>query len=342
MGKTNRPIIPKHTVLKELHIHVLQRFLVDFVDVSPKLSDGEPYVPEEKIQMDVIHENNQAKDSFADLYLKAVKEYKKWFSNWQAGSPINIQTIRNTIVPLLEAGVESNNHIVKLHHYSTKDEYLYHHSVSSALIASFLAKKMNLERGEWIQVGLAALLSDCGMAKIDPKILFKQGSLTEAEYDEVKQHPKHSYRMVESIPALSKGAKLGILQHHERLDGSGYPFALKSEKLHIFSGIIAVSDMYHAMTSERLYRAKQSPFKVLEEMMKAQFGRFNHEIVQTFITHMTNFSTGTKVKLSNNDLGEVVFIESSQPTRPMVRLQQNEEIIHLKNHLDVYIEEVVG
>lgn len=339
-GKTNRPIVPKKTVVESIHIEVLKKFLVQEVEVGSKLMDGKAFVPEEIIQ-DEKEKLVQEKAPFVDQYLDAVQEYKKMFKSWQSGSPVDIAKVRSCAVPLIKMITDSSEHVFSLHHYSTKDDYFYHHSVAVSLISAFLAKKMNFDNGEVIQVGLAGFLADCGMAKIDPKILEKEGSLTYDQFREVKKHPTYSLRMIEKIAALKDSVKLGVLQHHERLDGSGYPMGLEASKLHRFGRIISVSDMYHAMTSDRVYRAKQSPFKVIEEILQDQFGKFEHKIVKTFVDHMTNFSNGTKVRLSNNQRGEIVFIESEMPTRPMVRLENSDEIIPLKNFKNLFIEETL-
>lgn len=343
LGKTNRPLITKNTVVKDIHKQVLHRFLVQQVEVAPKLSSGEPFMPEAPEEPAIesrVEKHIADPKTFMEQYLQAVKAYKKWFAEWQAGATIHIGAVREVLVPLLEQIKKSRKDIFMLHHFSTKDDYLYHHAVSTALIAAFLGEKLGMNRGEWIQLGLAGLLSDAGMAKLSKQILLKETSLTEKEYQEVKKHPTFSYRMVENIPVLNKAAKLGILQHHERLDGSGYPLATEEKKIHMFARVIAVSDMYHAMTSERLYRSKQSPFLVLELMMKEQFGRFDHAVVQAFVKSMTNYTTGTKVKLSNEQSGEIVFVDPAHPTRPMIRIDEGSDIIYLKDFNDIYISEI--
>ncbi|KGX86974.1 HD-GYP domain-containing protein [Pontibacillus marinus] len=346
MGQTNHPIIEKNTVIKPIHITVLHKFLIEEIDVGPKLASGEVFKPEEYIEEE---ESEEAKNtpvrgitSFADQYLDAVQAYKSMFKNWQAGSSIDISKVRKTIVPLIHEALKDKSQVFMLHHYSTKENYFYHHSIAVGLLSSIIAKQMNFSQGEIIQIGLTGFLSDAGMSKIEERIMKKRGPLTSREFEEVKKHPTYSYRLLEKIPVLKNEVRIGVLQHHERRDGSGYPIGIAEDKLHPYGKIVAVSDMYHAMTSERIYKTKKSPFKVIEEMMQDQFGKFDHKVVQAFIDSMTNFSTGTKVKLSNNQEGEIVFIEAKTPTRPMVRLFHNNEIIHLKNYRDLFIEEIVS
>lgn len=348
MGKTLQPIIPRNTVVKDIHITVLKKFMVKEVTVSPKLVNGDPFEPESKIEDEPeqdqgnqnSHTNEEDSWSFIDYYLHSVKQTKILFEGWQAGTPVDIVKIRDHLIPLIRISEQSPELIFSVHHYSNKDMYLYHHMVTMALLANLLASKKKYKQGECFQVALAAYLSDAGMAKMDEKILNKQSPLNSQEFNEVKRHPIYSYRMIENLTTVTRPVKLGVLQHHERLDGSGYPMGIDQERIHPFARIIAVADMFHAMTSERNYRTKQSPFKVIEEIRHFQFGKLDPDIVQVFIHSLTNFTNGTQVQLSDHSRGEIVFIDRKHPTRPMVRLEDG-NIIDLKQHSSIYIQDII-
>lgn len=344
-SSTSRPIIPKQTVLTSELIQVLRVFLIKHVEVEKTLVSGDTFLPaitlkdeENKVRVQEIEESEK---SFVDKYLQAVHEYRKDFLSWQAGLPINIGNIRGYLLPLLDHIEQSPSDILTLHHFSTKDDYVYQHSIAVGLLSGFIARKAGFLKGEWLQVALAGCLSDCGMSKVNPKILHKQTSLTEEEYNEVKNHPTYSYKMVKDISVLRDGAKIAIFQHHERLDGSGYPTGEKNAKIHPFAKIIAVADTFHAMTSERLYRLKQSPFKVLEMIREDQFGKFDLTAIKALSTALINFSIGTKVKLSDGQMAEILFISDKSPTRPMVKLIENGEIIQLEQNRQLHIDEVL-
>lgn len=345
-GKTNRPIIPEKTVLTDNHILFLKKFLIDQVEVSERLAAGTffkplPIRPEEEQPEKKTSEVELATLSFKEHYLYVVASYKKLFESWRNNQPIRNLAVRNLLLPLLDRMDDIGSSVYTLHQYANKKDYFYHHGVSVAILSAYLGKKMGYQQGEWYQIGLAGLLSDAGMAKLGDFILKKEGALTEAEKIEIRKHPTHSYRMVEHISHIPYTVKLAVLQHHERIDGSGYPLGLSHEKIHSFARIIAVSDMYHAMTSERLYRQKQSPFRVIEELQKEQFSKLDPRVVQVFVDAVTNFSIGTKVILSTNQIGEIVFIEQNHPTRPIVRLESG-EIITLSNNHQLYIKEIVS
>ncbi|WP_404450753.1 HD-GYP domain-containing protein [Virgibacillus necropolis] len=345
-GKSNRAIIPKNTVLTEEHIMILEKFFITYVDVGSKLSDGKTFTPnivqkKKESKKRVEPTNDVSKLSFADHYQFVVQSYKKLFTSWQNNIQVDMPAVRKLVMPLFERIDRDDADVFTLHQFNTKNDYMYHHSVSVSIIAAYLGKKMGFSSGDWIQIGFAGFLSDCGMAKVSPSILNKKTSLSVEEINELKNHPSYSYRMVEHIPTITQIVKLAILQHHERIDGSGYPFGLQKEKIHTYSRIIAVSDIYHAMTCDRLYQPKQSPFQVVEELSRVKYTDFDYQVVDTFTKSLANFSIGTKVRLSNGQAGEIVFVEDKFPTRPMIQLCQSEEILTLKNNTSIYIEEII-
>ncbi|KAB8136273.1 HD-GYP domain-containing protein [Gracilibacillus oryzae] len=339
-GKAKHPIILNHTVIEEKHIEVLQHFGVKVIEVSEKLTSGLTFQPK-NIKQESMEETSPIEQDFITLYNDAVQRYKSMFRQWQSGAPININQLRKLMIPLFNCLEGMQLDLYLLDKYSTKEDYFYHHGISVALISAHLAKKIGYQK-EWIQVGLAGILADCGMARLDNSILRKEGNLTLAEYDEVKKHATVSYRLVENIAALSKEVKLSILQHHERLDGSGYPLGVKEDKIHPFAKIIAISDTYHAMTCERCYRKKQSPFKVMEEMLISAYTKFDYVLLQTFAQTLLNYSIGTRVLLSNGKEAVIVFAKPETPIRPIIRLVDNDEVISLKEKPALFIEKIIS
>lgn len=335
---TKYPIVSKGTALNKEHLEILKAFMIDQVDVDRRGSTDQSDEPD---NTDDKSEVQTPVNAFIEQYEGAVERYKRMYKQWQGGAPVNIAKLREFLVPLLEKVTSFSNDILRIHHHSKKDDYLFHHAVSVGLLSAYFAYKMNYRQGEWIQIGLAGALCDAGMAKISPTILNKESGLTVKEYEQVKEHPVFSYKMIKDVPALKQGVSLAVLQHHEREDGSGYPLGTNSDKLHPFSKIVAVADVYHAMITERAYREKQSPFKVVEMITKDLFGKFDHKVVHILIQSLSTFSVGTRIRLTNHDTGEIVFMDPQEPMRPMVKLDHNQEILPLKDHSHLYIEEVL-
>lgn len=341
---TNRPIITKKTILNHELIDILKVFLIEEVPVEKIKVDGAAFIQEEPSydsKVDIGDAAIRSYDSLEDMFLKGVQDYKKEFKNWQSGMQIDISKIRNIMLPLIEKCENNPSDLFSLHHLSTNEEYLYQHSVAVGLLSAFIGRKLKYSKGGIVQLALGGCLSDSGMAKVKPSILFTNSTLTLQEFEEIKKHPAYSYKMVQNISLLRETTKLGIFQHHERLDGSGYPFGEQSNKINTFAKIIAVADTFHAMTSNRLYRKKQSPFKVLEMMLQDMFGKYDIAAMQAIGSGFMTFSIGSSVKLSDGQIAEILFIEEKFPTRPLVKIQETGEILHLEKYRQLYIEEVL-
>lgn len=333
---TNRPIIQANTRLKREHIDILKAFLIATVDVESTMVEmkSEGKIEEQK----KVHTDT---NTFIATFLLAVKQYKKEFFSWQAGLSVNIENIRKLLLPLMEHLEQSTKEILALYHLSNKEEYIYQHSVAVAALSALLAKKMNYKKGEIIQVAMAGCLSDAGMARINHRIFNKPAPLTEEESKEVRNHTKYSLSMLPQHTLLKSSTRLAILQHHERLDGSGYPFGNRDAVIHPYAKIIAVADTFHAMTSERLYRKKQSPFKVIEKMTQDHFGQFELTVLNKLMTSIVNYTIGSRVRLSNGEKATIVFIEQKSKTRPIIKLEADERILKLENNRHLFIEEIL-
>ena len=341
LSKTNRPIMNKKTVLSEHLIEILKVFLIKEVDVEKTLVNGLPFLaPSTGSDKKAGLKSNEGGDTFVDRFLQARQNFKKEFISWQSGMQIDIAKLRSIIVPLIEQEMTSSD-IFNLHHYSTKTEYIYDHPLAVGVISAFIAKKLNYSKGDITQIALAGCLSDCGMAKISPTLLNKNTTLTIDEFDEIKKHPTYSYQMVKNSPLLKDATKIAVLHHHERMDGSGYPFGEKANRIHPFAKILAVADSFHAMTSERIYKPKHSPFKVIEMINEEQFGEFDITALKALSSVIMNYSVGTKIRLSDGQAAEIIFVEEKNPARPLVKLLETDQILALEKNRYLHIEEII-
>lgn len=343
-GMTSLPIIPKKTVIQDIHIKVLHSFNIEEISVERIKADGTPFFPVQAVEDEEDRTTKPLRQNgdFLNLYLNKVQEFKGEFQNWQSGMSVSISKIRSIILPLLELVEENPSNVAHLHQYTSKKDYIYHHPLATGLMSGLIAKRLGMDNGKKIQVTLAGVLADCGMAKIPASILTKETALSESQFKEIKMHPVYSYKMVKDINLLKPETKLAIFQHHERLDDSGYPTGENKEKIHQFSKIIAVADVFHAMTSERVYRSRQLPFQVLEQIKEDHFGKYDIQAVQALMDIISDLSIGTEIRLSNGEAGEVMFITRENPTRPLIQVKATETILDLAKRRDLFIEEVLS
>jgi len=339
LGKTGKPIVPEQTILTDQHIHFIQSFLVEHVDVSPKTIDGEKVQPSNPLDKQL--EKDQRTLDIHTLYENTVSFMMSHFTKWEQHFPIDMPSIRHQVVPLLDRVEEERVFLYSIHEHATKDEYMYHHSVAVSMLATYVARKMGYDRGESIQIGLAALFSDSGMTQIDETIRKSSRELNIQELQLVHEHPLYSYRLVEPIQTLNQGAKVAILQHHERLNGTGYPLGVQGKRIHPYTHIISVCDMYHAMVSERPYRQKRTIYQACEELWEARDVSLKGSIIESFVEEFAPISLGNHVTLSNGSSGKVVFVDRAEPLRPTIQLHDSDELCSLQDDRTIFMIEVI-
>ncbi len=344
-ANTQYPILLKNTKLSQEHLYILKAF--NIVQI-PILLDGKDQERKEKKEsedkselVNVAVEQVVVVDRFGNKYNDVIDEFKKMFNGWGAGAKIDITKVRAMILPLVEKILEDRTIIFDLNSFSNAKDYLYHHCIATGLISAAIAQKLGYERGYVLQMAIAGTLADCGMARIPLRIREKKEPLNQLEFNEIRKHPIFSLQMVKNLPALKEEMKEAIYQHHERLDGSGYPEKLRVGSVSNFGQIIAVADTFHAMTSERLYRLKESPFKVIEKIKESEFGKFDIQVVQALVDLVAALPIGTKIELSNLERGEIMFINKFAPTRPLIKLSSSGEIIDLSKNRSFYISRVI-
>jgi len=188
------------------------------------------------------------------------------------------------------------------------------------------------------------MLHDVGKKYVPLGILDKKGKLTKEEFDVILTHPEKGYDMLSDCYDLSSTTRVGVLQHHERFDGSGYPKGLKGEDISSFGRILAVADTYDAMTSDRSYRKAFEASEVLEYLLGAGNTGYDYNIVDHFTKCIAVYPVGTCVALSDGTQCIVMHNYSDCILRPVVRNINNKQIIDLKNdpsYLDVCINGVM-
>ncbi|WP_010169376.1 HD-GYP domain-containing protein [Bacillus coahuilensis] len=342
MGATAYPLFPKSTVLSAIHLKMLKAFQIEELYVENVKSDGTSFTPKTITPLTEIEEMNPLEDT--DLlkeYLKVVQEYKKEFISWQSGAPVNVAKVREFFLPLFTRVLEESHNMYSLIHQSTKEDYVYHHAIGVGLLSGLIARKLDYDQGSSIQIAMAGVLSDAGMAKVSPQILWKNSTLTSKEFEEVRGHTTQSYFLIKETPFLKPEAKLAIYQHHERLDGSGYPKGEEKDRIHPYGQVLAVADVFHAMSSEKPYRSKQSPFKVLEMVREDMFGKFDLQIITALTSLISDLPNGTVIRLSDGQLASVLLTKTENMTRPLVKVLNSEEIIDLEKNRKLFIETII-
>lgn len=281
-----------------------------------------------------------AQQNFYNSYEVTTATLKKAFGKMRYFKEVPLQQMKdlakNEIVPMVES-IGVINHLQMVRH---KDDYTFQHSINVSVICGVLGKWLGYTGIELADLILAGLLHDVGKTQIPIEILDKPDTLSEAEMTIIQKHTLLGYKLIKDNQDLSPNVTYAVLQHHERMDGSGYPFQVTLDKLHQYARIVAVADTYDAMTSDRVYHNKMTPFAVVETMASEMYNKLDPTICTVFLNNVRSYFIGNSVKLNDGRRAEVVYLGPFMGTRPTV-ITQDGEVIDLEKHKHIGIIELM-
>jgi HD-GYP domain-containing protein (c-di-GMP phosphodiesterase class II) len=213
--------------------------------------------------------------------------------------------------------------MIMLTNISLVDHYLYQHSLNVCIYATMLGMANGYSRDELMTLGLGALLHDIGKTQIPLDVLSKPGRLTDAEFGEMKRHAELGYRILKDEPNIPLLSAHCAFQHHERINGSGYPRGIVGEEIHDYARWIGLVDSYDAMTTHRVYRRAMLPHQALEILFTGSGTLFDQKKIELFRDRVAIYPLGITVTLNTGESGVVVDQNASFPQRPIVRILQD-------------------
>lgn len=276
---------------------------------------------------------------FADVYSNSLDVVKSFMIEAKLGKNLEFAEISDTVDMLLEQVFDELDLFKQMRIMKTKDDYLFTHSVNVSLLCILIGRWLKCDDATTKNLGIAGLLHDIGKIYIKDEILNKPDKLTDEEFEEMKKHPLLGYNLVSNDPGINPDIANAVLMHHERLDGSGYPIGKNRPHIGFCASVVAVADVYDAITSSRSYSVKKSPYTAAEILWHESFGKLDPKISRVFYDKIANFYIGNEVLLSNHEKGVVVFIDPYQPTRPIVMV--GDKFYNLATNRDITILEVV-
>ncbi|ASS66467.1 MULTISPECIES: HD-GYP domain-containing protein [unclassified Paenibacillus] len=260
------------------------------------------------------------------LYESAISGCEDLFRQAAEDGKVTEEDVERTFQPLMSGFQMERDVVSMLLLLNTTDDYTYQHSVQVGMLSYYLSSWMGYEEQESLRIGKAGFLHDIGKCRIPKSILNKPGKLTPEEYKEIKRHTLYGEEIILNSyedPYLSTAA----LQHHERMNGSGYPHGISNEDISPIAKIVAVADVYSAMISSRVYQEKRDLLYVLRELYRMSFHELDPMTTHTFIRHMIPNFIGKRVDLDSGQSGIIVMTHPTEFFRPLVQME--EEFIDL-------------
>lgn len=292
-----------------------------FKSVYTKMPDEEDILEEEV--KDIINPEIRRKAIFdvkecIDTFQSQISTQKQALVYGDTGQGL-VQTLGDVSDSLIEELMSSDDLKVSIMDIKSESHYMYEHAINTAVLSIMISLKMGLSSKDMRNIAIAALLANIGYTQIPSTLYDHERPLDEAAWQEVKQHPRISYDILTNNTNLNAHIKSMVIQHHERIDGSGYPFGIPASALHPYSKIVMVADVYDAMTSDRKYRLAHPHNEALEYIMANAGKLFDFEVTRIFSRCIVPFPAGSYVKLSDGTKAIVLRNNPSHPMRPVLR-----------------------
>jgi HD-GYP domain-containing protein (c-di-GMP phosphodiesterase class II) len=199
-------------------------------------------------------------------------------------------------------------------------QYVVHHPVNVSIFAIKMAEHLGFNREKQVEIGMAGLLHDVGMAAVPDKILFKQGKLNDAEYKLFRQRPNFSSKILRTLDDKYAYLAECAVQVYERIDGSGYPRGLQASDMHEYAQLIGLLDMYESLIHSRPQRARHTPFAAVKEIINTSKNHFQKEYLKALLSVFTAFPIHSYVLLNSDAIGKVIETYTDQPMRPKIQI----------------------
>jgi len=305
LDRRGMTLLTEGTVLNEKLLRRLESFGLYEIDIKEQSSSE---------QASLLFEAEQL-----GQYRAAVDKVKVLFNTIIGYKKVALRQFQdiasNQIAPLVTSPFAINY----LNLERPSDDYTFCHCINVALLSGLIGKWLHCSAEEINELILAGLLHDIGKTQIPMSILKKAGKLSKDEMQLAQLHSTHSYNLLSSVEGLSADVVLGIVQHHERLDGSGYPGNFKHGKIHHYARIIAIADIYDAMTSNRAYNNKVTPFVAADALASDMIAKLDVGICTTFLDQFRYSILGNTVQLMDGQEGEIVYLGEFLNPSPVIK-----------------------
>lgn len=339
---TDQLIINKRSIVNEKVLSRLKVYnvpAVNILDVDKNVSarsDEDVVVMTQTEKMKTTEEFKDFRKKFSKTADSLERCLKRAAANGM--SPEDLGEIQRTTDEIMDTSMKLPHIFDLLHCMRDSSDTVYTHSINVAVISAVLGKWLRFPAQEQQLLAMAGMLHDIGKLLIPENILLKAYKLTDKEYAIMKSHSLKGYNLLKDLP-IDNHIKYAALMHHERCDGSGYPTAVKGDKIDKYAKVVAIADVYDAMTSSRVYRDSICPFDVIDNFEKDGLHLYEIEYIMTFLKNIANTYIHSQVRLSNDVIGEIIMINNNKLARPVVKA--GSAFIDLSKEPDLKIDEIL-
>lgn len=281
--------------------------------------------------------------------LSVLKATRDAMLSTKIGKTFDTFKIKIVVEGIVEDLLNSSDILVNLTDIRAMNDYHFAHCTNVAILSIITGLSLGIPRPQLRDLGVGALLHDIGKAKISEEILNKPGMLADDEVEEIQAHTTIGFEILRKQQEISSLSAVIALEHHEKFNGNGYPKGLKGQDIHVYARIVAVADVYDALTTDRVYRPRYLPHEGIEFIIAGSGSHFDPEIVRAFVDNIAIYPVGTEVILSTGERAVVCRPNKHFPTRPIIRITHDRDghelasfrEVDLLDQLTIFISEVV-
>ena len=331
-------LVAKNQILTDKRIDMLFNQGIRSVYITSKIESSlKDVIPQEERKEEI----KEFKD-FADGILSKVKNS----SVMNINKKIKLHNSLNKKIDMIARNIiKKVNFNMKLSvvDIKTKSDYLYEHQVNVCILSIYLGRKLGLDNVKIKHLAKAALIYDYGNFLIEEDFILENRKLTQEEIKKMQTHTQSAYDFFKKNTDFSITEILPALEHHERVDGRGYPMGKKKDEIHLFSKIIAITDAYDSLTSDRPFRKSYPQSEAIELLMGSAGSAYDFELTNVFVKNIIPYPNGAKILLSDKKIGFVINQNTELPLRPKIIVTSDRftGLIDLKYDMNITIKEVV-
>lgn len=344
LSYNNKVIVPKGIILTENIISRLDAYSIYYANIednideelSTPMADQTLFVTDASIVdlQSPSYQSNKEKMKESQQFLRFSEEFDRCTAHFQdsltnslyRNEPFHANEILKEVLALLyQDGTEVSIFDMLLNMHN-KDDSVYVHCIDVALISNVLSRWLHFSEADQKMATACGLFHDVGKFMLPVGVLRKPGKLTPEEFEIIKTHTTEGFHLLGKYRTIPEPVKNAALMHHEKCDGSGYPYGLKGNDIDKFSKIVTIADIFDAMTSERVYRSAMCPFSVIKYFEDDGIQKYEMKYILTFLENVSNSYLNHRVTLSNGMEGNVIFVNRDSYSRPVIRTENNEII----------------
>ncbi len=270
------------------------------------------------------------------LFERAAAVQENIQQNVADGGSLDLSIIKPIIDEMLEQVYGNGNALLCILNLRIRARYQIEHAVAVTVLMLVFSQYKEIKKTVAKELAIGAFIHDIGKVLIDESILNEEGNVSAVEFEVIKSHVNQSINIVKSTYGIPKLSQQVVAQHHEKLDGSGYPKGFDSRVISSYAQMLAICDIYDALSNSRVYKTKQSQVQAFANLMEmANDNLLDLSLVNQFIKCLGVYPVGSIVKLSNEQLAVVESRNFEQPLRPTVRALYNIRQKHFINSVNI-------